>query len=72
MRVLVHPANEQDQMAAKWLLKRLPFQTRLALFLFDSGYNSPALLHWCQQGSACALMTTQYGVGFEVKPCVDR
>jgi len=49
MRVVVHPANQQDKVAAKWLLKRIPFVTRLALFLFDRGYDSPALLHWCQQ-----------------------
>ena len=47
--MLVHPANEQDRVAARWLLRRLPFFTRLALFIFDSGYASDALLHWCQQ-----------------------
>ena len=26
--VLVHPANEQDKVAAKWLLKRLPSLSR--------------------------------------------
>ena len=44
LRVLVHAANEQDKVAAKWLLRRLPLWQRLRLFLFDSGYNSPALL----------------------------
>ena len=70
MRVLVHPANEQDQMAAKWLLKRVPFQTRLALFLFDSGYNSPALLHWCQQVFGVRTQVTHRNTshGFEVQP----
>lgn len=49
LRVLVHPANEQDKVAGKWLLQRLPLWTRLKLFIFDRGYDSPALLHWCQR-----------------------
>lgn len=48
LRVLVHPANEQDKVAAKWLLCRLPLWSRLRLFIFDRGYDSPALLRWCQ------------------------
>jgi putative transposase len=70
MRVLVHPANEQDIVAAKWLLKRVPFVTRLALFLFDSGYDSPALLHWCQQVFGVRTEVTHRGAatGFEVQP----
>jgi len=46
---MVHPANEQDRIAGKWLLKRLPFGERLKLFIFDSGYASDALMNWCQQ-----------------------
>ena len=49
LRVLVHPANQQDKVAAKWLLRRLPLWDRLKLFLFDSGYASDALMNWCQQ-----------------------
>ncbi len=70
MRVLVHPANEQDKVAAKWLLGRLPFQSRLVLFIFDSGYNSAALLHWCQQLFGVRTQVTHRGQphGFEVQP----
>ncbi len=70
MRVLVHPANEQDRIAAKWLLKRVPFVPRLSLFLFDSGYDSPALLHWCQQVFGVRTEVTHRGTqtGFEVQP----
>lgn len=46
---MVHPANEQDKVAAQWLLRRLSLWTRLALFIFDSSYNGPALLSWCQR-----------------------
>lgn len=49
MRVLVHPANEQDSVGGKYLLKRLPFWQRLRRFLFDTGYNSPSFLHWLVQ-----------------------
>lgn len=49
LRVLVHPANEQDSVGGKYLLKRLPFWQRLRLFLFDTGYNSPSFLHWLIQ-----------------------
>lgn len=45
----MHPANEQDKVAARWLLQRLPCFSRLALFIFDRGYASEALLHWYQQ-----------------------
>lgn len=70
MGVLVHPANEQDKVAAKWLLKRLPFVARLALFIFDSGYDSPALLHWCQAVFGVRTEVTHRGTthGFEVQP----
>ena len=56
--MLVHPANEQDKVAAKWLLRRLPLWQRLRLFLFDSGYNSPALLNWCQRLFAVETQVT--------------
>jgi len=70
LRVLVHPANEQDKVAAKWLLRRLPLWQRLRLFLFDSGYNSPALLHWCQRLFAVETQVTNraHQTAFVVQP----
>ena len=69
LRVLVHPANEQDKVGARRLLRRLPLWTRLALFLFDGGYNSPALLSWCQQLFGVQTVVTQRGQqGFAVQP----
>ncbi len=70
MRVLVHAANQQDIIGAKWLLKRLPFTRRLTLFLFDSGYDSPALLHWCQEVFGVRTEVTRRNTkrGFEVQP----
>jgi hypothetical protein len=53
MRVLVHPANEQDKVAAKWLLRRLPFQVRLPLFIFDSGTTARLCCIGATSFSAC-------------------
>ena len=68
--MLVHPANEQDKVAARWLLRRLPCFIRLALFIFDSGYDSDALLHWCQQVFSVRTEVTNRGEqkGFHVLP----
>lgn len=70
MRVLVHPANEQDRVAGKWVLKRLPLWQRLALFIFDSGYDSAALMQWCEQLFGVNTEITRHGLqpGFEVQP----
>ena len=70
MRVLVHPANEQDKVAGRWLLERLPLLTRLTLFIFDSGYASDALMHWCQQVFDVETQITNRGKqkGFHVQP----
>jgi putative transposase len=70
LRVLVHPANEQDKVAGKWLLKRLPLLERLKLFIFDSGYASDALLHWCQRLFGVQTQVTRRGQqsGFVVQP----
>ena len=70
LRVKVHPANEQDKIAARWLLQRLPLSDRLKLFIFDSGYASDALLFWCQQTFAVATLVTTRSqqAGFVVQP----
>lgn len=31
------------------MLRRVPLYDRWELLLFDGGYDSPALLHWCEQ-----------------------
>lgn len=66
----MHPANEQDKVAARWLLKRLPLFWRLALFVFDSGYASDALLHWCEDVFGVQTKVTNRGEqkGFQVLP----
>lgn len=68
--MLVHAANQQDIIGAKWLLQRMPFTRRLALFLFDTGYDSPALLHWCQAvfGVRTQVVRHTSQRGFEVQP----
>ena len=67
---MVHPANEQDRIAGKWLLKRLPFGERLKLFIFDSGYASDALMNWCQQLFGVETQITHRGQeqAFVVQP----
>jgi putative transposase len=48
VRVMVHPANWADSDGLKHLLKRVPLFQRWTKLLLDGGYDSPALLHWCQ------------------------
>jgi putative transposase len=70
MRVLIHPANEHDQVGAKALLKRVPLGPRLAGLLFDSNYESPAFLHWCEQLFSVRAEVAHHSQsnGFEVLP----
>ena len=70
LSVLVHRAHEQDKLAGRWLLQRLPCFSRLALFVFDKGYASDALLHWCEQVFSVRTQVTQRTVprGFQVQP----
>jgi putative transposase len=49
VRVQVHPANWADSDGARLVLRRIPLFERWALVIFDGGYDSPALIHWCQQ-----------------------
>jgi putative transposase len=49
VRVLVHPANWADSDGARYLLRRVPLYARWTKLLLDGGYDSLALLHWCQQ-----------------------
>jgi putative transposase len=48
VQALVHPANWAESDGARHLLKRIPLYSRWRKVLFDGGYDSPALLHWCQ------------------------
>jgi putative transposase len=55
VRVLVHPANWADSEGARHLLERVPLFARWVKLLLDGGYNSPALLNWCEKClSVCA------------------
>jgi len=49
LRVVVHPANWQDKESARLVLCRLPLWMRWELLVLDGGYDSPALLDWCQK-----------------------
>lgn len=70
LRVLVHPANEQDKVAARGLLKRIPFAPRWKLFIFDSGCDSEALMNWCEQvfGVRTEITHREAQAGFQVQP----
>lgn len=48
VRVLVHPANWSDKDSARLLLKRVPYFCRWRVALFDGGYDTDALIHWCK------------------------
>jgi len=71
LRALVHPANEQAIVGGRRRLGQLPSSClpRLAWFIFDHGYASDALLHWCQ---AVFLVQTRIAQRparrFEVQP----
>jgi putative transposase len=47
--VAVHPANWQDKVSLPFVLRRVPLFNRWELLLLDGGYDSPALVHWCEQ-----------------------
>ena len=51
-------------------MKRIPFATRWALFLFDGGYDKPPLIHWCEQvfGVCVEIARRITDKGFEVIP----
>src|SRR5262249_10936717 len=49
LRVVVHPANWQDKESAHQVLRRIPLFDRWETVMFDSGYDSPALVNWCEQ-----------------------
>jgi putative transposase len=69
LRVLVLPANFSDDFGAKRLLRHIPFVIRWALFLFDSAYNRPPLIDWCQNLFGVVVeITQQLGTGFKVIP----
>ena len=69
LRILVHPANEQDKAIVKYLLEKIPVTARWLKVLVDQGYDSPASKHHCQK-----LFDVDYevvkrtGKGFEVIP----
>lgn len=68
--IVILPANFSDDFGAKTLLKRLPFVTRWALFLFDGGYDKPPLIHWCEHvfGVCVEIARRIADTGFEVIP----
>jgi putative transposase len=49
LRVAVHPANWSDKDSARIVLRRLPLFDRWELVIFDGGYDSPALIAWCER-----------------------
>lgn len=57
IRVLVHPANEQDKFMVKWVLRLIPFTSRWQKVIVDAGYDSPVIAHLCQE---------MYGVEYEI------
>jgi putative transposase len=59
LRVLVHPADWQDQRGLRPLLLRLPRLRRLQQGLLDGNSRSEPLRDWCQQQLGVALEIVQ-------------
>lgn len=69
IRVLVHPANEQDKAVVKWVLRLIPVSSRWQKVIVDAGYNSPAVAHHCQQVYGVEYeIVERTGKGFSVLP----
>ena len=67
--IVVLPANFSDDFGARQLLRRIPFVTRWALFLFDGGYDKPPLIHWCETLFGVVVeIVKRLGDGFQVLP----
>lgn len=64
VRVLVHPANLQDKLGMRALLRKVPLFPRWTTLLLDGGYQSEDLHTWCQ---------AWFGVHIQiVKPPADQ
>ena len=69
VRVMVHPANEQDKTAIRSFLKQIPVSNRWQRVVVDAGYDSPAIAALCRR-----LFDVEYEIvkrrskGFEVLP----
>jgi putative transposase len=69
-RVVVHPANWQDKESVRHLLRRVPLFSRWQLLLVDGGYDSPALIDWCERtfGIRVEVSRRLAASGFQVIP----
>lgn len=66
---LVHPANFSDKTAIVWLLRRIPFTSRLARLVVDAGYDSPAVAALCANWLGIEYEVVRHaGKGFQVQP----
>ena len=70
IRVMVHPANWSDKDSARFLLQRVPLFDRWQTVQFDAGYDSPALVAWCQRwlGVQAEIVRRTQPTGFAVMP----
>jgi len=66
---LVHPANISDKTAVSWLLRRIPFTSRLARLVVDAGYDSPAVAALCADWLGMEYeVVHRTSNGFQVQP----
>lgn len=69
IRVLVQPANLQDRVGIRGLLRRIPFTLRWQRVVVDGGYDSPAVQAWCQHLFGIVYeVVHRLGTGFVVQP----
>lgn len=59
LRIRVYPANWADTEGGQRLLKTLPLTPRLKEVRADQGYDSRALMRWCEQVLGVRLSMTQ-------------
>ena len=70
IRVAVHEANCQDKIGLPLVLRRVPLLARWQALLLDGGYDSPALLAWCERlfGIRVEIVHRPPGHSFVVLP----
>lgn len=69
VRALVHPANEQDKTAIRYVLQRIPVSRRWRRVVVDAGYDTPAAAAFCRRiFDVDYEVVKRTGKGFEVLP----
>ncbi|KPK05958.1 MAG: hypothetical protein AMJ56_15235 [Anaerolineae bacterium SG8_19] len=69
IRALVHPANERDKTAVRYVMQRIPVTQRWRRVVLDAGYDTPAAAAFCRRiFDVDYEIVKRTGKGFEVLP----